>query len=130
MRPGRLVRFAIAGAACGLVLISALAATNTVPVSRAERDVSAITVDQKKPKPDCNAITVTVLVTGGGNGNGSANLLLGTAAVNANLRGMGGDDCIHGGGGNDLLRGDGGTDVCIGGPGTDTFHATCETQIQ
>ena len=130
MRPARLARFAAFGAACGLVLISALAATNSVPVSRAERDVSAITVDHKKPKPACNGITVTVLVTGGGNGNGSANLVIGTAGVNGNLRGMGADDCIHGGGGNDTLRGDGGTDVCIGGPGTDSFHATCETQIQ
>ncbi len=130
MRLSRLVRFALVGAACGLVLVSALAATNSVPGSRAERDVSTITVDQKKPIPACSGITVTVLVTGGGNGNGSANLLLGTAAANTNLRGMGANDCILGGGGNDMLRGDGGTDVCIGGPGTDTFHATCETQIQ
>ena len=112
------------------MLVSALAATNSVPASRAERDVSAITVDQKKPKPACNGITVTTIVTGGGNGDNSANLVLGTAAANGNLRGMNGNDCIHGGGGNDTLRGDDGTDVCIGGPGTDSFHATCETQIQ
>jgi len=130
MTPGRLARFAAVGAACGLVLVSALAATNSVPASRAERDVSTITVDQKKPKPACNGITVTTIVTGGGSGDNSANLALGTAAANANLRGMNGDDCIHGGGGDDALRGDGGTDVCIGGPGTDSFHATCETQIQ
>ena len=74
--------------------------------------------------------TVTVLVTGGGNGANTADLVLGTAAANTNLRGMNGDDCILGGGGNDMLRGDGGTDVSIGGPGTDTLHATCETQIQ
>ena len=130
MRPARLARYAAVGAACGLVLVSALAATNTVPVSRAERDVSAITVDQKKPTPACNGITVTVIVTGGANGANTADLVLGTAAANTNLRGMNGNDCILGGGGNDMLRGDGGTDVCIGGPGTDTFHATCETQIQ
>ena len=130
MRPLRLARFAALGAALGLVLISAFAATNAVPLSHAERDVTAITVDQKKPKPACNGITVTVLVTGGGNGNAGNNLLIGTAAANSPLRGNGGNDCIHGGGGNDLLRGDAGTDVCIGGPGTDTFHASCETQIQ
>jgi Ca2+-binding RTX toxin-like protein len=130
MRPARLARYAAIGAACGLVLVSALAATNTVPVSRAERDVSAITVDQKKPMPACNGVTVSVIVTGGGNGANTADLVLGTAAANTNLRGMNGNDCILGGGGNDMLRGDGGTDVCIGGPGTDTFHATCETQIQ
>ncbi|HWL33662.1 MAG TPA: hypothetical protein VNP89_08655 [Gaiellaceae bacterium] len=114
----------------GLVLISALAATNAVPASNAERDVSSITADDMKPKPMCNGITVTVIVTGGGNGGNANELVLGTAAANGNLRGMNGDDCIHGGGGNDTLRGDGGTDVCIGGPGTDSFHATCETQIQ
>lgn len=130
MRPARLARYAAVGAVCGLVLISALAATNSVPASNAERDVSSITVDQKKPKPSCNGITVTVIVTGGGNGGNADELVLGTAAANTNLRGMNGNDCIHGGGGNDTLRGDGGTDVCIGGPGTDTFHATCETQIQ
>jgi len=126
----RPLRLAAVGAACGLVLVSAFAATNAVPASRAERDVSAITVDQKKPRPDCNGITVTNLVTGGGSGGNADDLVLGTAAANTNLRGQNGDDCIHGGGGNDTLRGDGGADVCIGGPGTDTFHATCETQIQ
>jgi hypothetical protein len=130
MRPRRLVRFAAVGAVCGLVLVSAMAATNTVPASNAERDLSAITVDQKKPKPACNAITLTVLVTGGGNGGNSNDLVIGTPAADNPLRGQNGDDCILGGAGNDTLRGDGGTDVCIGGAGTDTFHATCETQIQ
>ena len=126
----KLGRLAAVGATCGLVLVSALAATNAVPASNAEQDISAITVDEKKPKPDCNGITVTVIVTGGANGGGGNDLVLGTAAAQSNLRGMNGDDCIHGGGGNDTLRGDGGTDVCIGGPGTDSFHASCETQIQ
>ena len=119
MRPARFARYAAVGAVCGLVLVSALAATNSVPASRAERDITAITVDQKKPKPRCNGITVTAIVTGGASGGGADELVLGTAAADASLRGM-----------NDALRGDNGTDVCIGGPGTDTFHATCETQIQ
>lgn len=130
MKRGRLLRVAALGATCGLVVISALAATNAVPVSNAERDDSAITVDQKKPKPDCNGITVTVLRVGGANGGGGNDLVLGTAAADNPLRGNGGNDCIHGGGGNDFLRGDAGTDVCIGGPGADTFQASCETQIQ
>lgn len=130
MSPGRFARLAAVGAACGLVLISALAATNAVPASNAERDVSAITVDQKKPKPACNGITVNNLFTGGANGGGGNDLVLGTAAANNPLRGNGGNDCILGGGGNDFLRGDAGADVCIGGPGTDTFQASCETQIQ
>ena len=126
----KLARLTAVGVACGLVLVSALAATNAVPASNAERDVSTVTVDQKKPQPACNGISLTVIVTGGANGGNPNELILGTAAAQANLRGMNGDDCIHGGGGNDTLRGDAGTDVCIGGPGTDTFHATCETQIQ
>jgi Ca2+-binding RTX toxin-like protein len=128
MKIGRFVQIALIGAAIGLVLISALAATNTIPGSFAEQDLSAISVDAKKPKPECNGITLTVLVTGvtGGNAN---ELIVGTAAAES-FRGGNGDDCIVGGGGNDTLRADGGTDVCIGGPGTDTFHATCETQIQ
>jgi Ca2+-binding RTX toxin-like protein len=130
MRFAKLVRFAAVGAACGLVLVSALTATNTVSASRAERDVTSITADQKKPKPDCNGITVTAIVTGGANGGNADELVLGLATADANLRGQSGNDCIVGGGGNDTLRGDNGTDVCIGGPGTDTFHATCETQIQ
>jgi len=130
MRPLRLVRFAAVGAALGLVLISAFAATNAVPASRAGRNVTSITVDQKKPQPACSGITLTTIVTGGANGGNSNDLVLGTAAADANLRGGNGDDCILGGGGNDALRGDGGTDVCIGGPGTDTFHASCEIQIQ
>jgi len=128
MKIGRFVQITLIGASVGLVLISALAATNTVPGSFAERDVSAISVDDKKPKPDCNGITLTVLVTGVNGGNPNE-LIVGTGAVES-FRGFNGDDCIVGGGGNDTLRGDGGTDVCIGGPGTDTFHATCETQIQ
>ena len=130
MRLVKLARFAAVGAACGLVLVSALAATNTVSASRAERDVSLITVDQKKPQPACNGITVTAIVTGGNNGGNADELVLGLATADGNLRGQNGNDCIVGGGGNDALRGDNGTDICIGGPGTDTFHATCETQIQ
>lgn len=128
MTIGRFVQIGLIGASVGLVLISALAATNTVPGSNAEQDVSPITVDQLKPNPDCNGITVSVLVVGV-NGGTPNELIVGSAAGES-FRGFNGDDCIVGGGGNDTLRGDGGTDVCIGGPGTDTFHATCETQIQ
>ena len=131
MRTGSAIRFALAGAAIGLVLVSALAATNTVSASKAGRTSSATSVDDKKPKPDCNGIALTNLVTGGGNGGTANDLVLGTVAADTGpLRGNGGNDCIVGGGGNDSLRGDAGTDVCIGGPGTDSFHVSCETQIQ
>jgi hypothetical protein len=122
------MRYAAVGAACGAVLVSAVTATNSVPATRAERDVSAITVNQLKPAA-CNAFNVVNLVTGGASGGAQNDLVLGTAGVNNPLRGRGGRDCIVGGGGNDLLRGDAGNDVCIGGPGVDTF-VSCETQIQ
>ncbi len=125
----RYLQAVLIGGALGAVVISALAASNAVPATRAAVRSSTITVDSLKPKPQCNGITVTVLRAGVNGGNGN-DLVLGTAAANNPLRGMAGNDCIHGGGGADLLRGDGGTDVCIGGPGTDTFHASCETQIQ
>jgi Ca2+-binding RTX toxin-like protein len=130
VRIGRFIQIALIGAAVGLVLISALAATNTVPGSNAGANASAISVDAKKPKPDCNGITVTALLTGSGtvNGTNAAELFLGSAGVD-NLDGKAGNDCIVGGAGNDAITGGSGTDVCIGGPGTDTF-TTCETQIQ
>ena len=130
MRIGRFARVVLVGGALGLVVISALAATNSVPGTNVGLSQGAIAVDDLKPKPDCNGITVANLVTGGNGGN-AADLVLGTAGADAGpLRGQNGNDCIVGGGGNDSLRGDGGTDVCIGGPGTDTVHSTCETQIQ
>ncbi len=125
----RYLQATVIGAAVGAVVISALAATNAVPATRAAVRSSAILVDHKKPKPECNGITVTVLRAGVNGGNGN-DLVLGTPAANNPLRGMAGGDCIHAGGGADFLRGDGGTDVCIGGPGTDTFHNSCETRIQ
>jgi Ca2+-binding RTX toxin-like protein len=124
----RLIQFSLIGGAFGLVLISALAATNAVPASKAGQTASVISVDSKKPRPSCNGITVTTLVLGA-NGTSGGDLLLGTAAANT-MAGNGGSDCIHGGGGNDLMAGGTGTDVCIGGPGTDTFQPNCETQIQ
>lgn len=128
MRIGRAAQIALVGAAIGVVLISALAATNTVPGSNAGLSSSAISANDLKPQPDCNGIAVTALVTGA-SGSQAAELIVGSAAGES-FRGFNGDDCIVGGGGDDTLRGDGGNDVCIGGPGTDTFHASCETQIQ
>lgn len=122
----RLAQVLLIGAAFGLVLISALAAGNAVPASKAGRSASAISVDSKKPKPDCNAITLTTLVVGV-NGTAGADLIVGGAGADF-LSGSGGNDCIVGGG-NDTFNGGSGTDVCIGGPGTDTHFGGCETLI-
>jgi Ca2+-binding RTX toxin-like protein len=116
------------GGAVGLVLISALAATNTVPASKAGRTNSAIAVDNLKPQPDCNGIAVTALLVGV-TGTNTAELIVGTAGADT-MVGKNGDDCIVGGGGADDITGGAGTDVCIGGPGTDVNGGGCETFIQ
>jgi Ca2+-binding RTX toxin-like protein len=126
MRTGRPLRLAALGAVLGLVTVSALAATNAVPATRAGNPTAAIGVNDLKPAA-CAGLTLTAIVVGT-NGTDASELVLGSAAGET-LRGGKGDDCVLGGGGNDTLRGEQGTDVCIGGPGTDSFN-TCETQIQ
>ena len=128
MTIGRFLRIALVGGAVGLVLVSVLTATNTVPASKAGLVQSAISVDNKKPQPDCNGVVVSVL-TLGASGTNSDDLLVGTAAADTML-GRNGNDCIVGGGGNDNITGGAGTDVCIGGLGTDVNGGGCETFIQ
>jgi Ca2+-binding RTX toxin-like protein len=128
MKVRRFVQIALIGGAFGLVVISALAATNTVPASKAGRTNSAIAVNNLKPQPDCNGITVTALLVGV-TGTNTAELIVGTAGADT-MVGKNGDDCIVGGGGADDITGGAGTDVCIGGPGTDVNGGGCETFIQ
>lgn len=113
-----------------LVLGVALAATTSVPSSRAGRSSETITANRLKPAA-CSALNLNGILTGSGTftDNSQPHLVLGSSGTDV-IRGGAGDDCILGGGGNDFLRGDGNTDVCIGGPGTDVFFASCETQIQ
>jgi len=110
---------------------SAVAATNTVPVSHLDEVTSAINANALKPAA-CSAISLTKIVvcsgTGTCNGTNANELIIGTNGTDT-IVGKGGKDCIVGGDGNDNITGSGGTDICIGGPGTDTFTA-CETAIQ
>ena len=129
-----LSRFAIFGLVMLILagLISAVAASNTVPGTRADDVVQTINANALKPS-ECAALNLTSIVicpSGGGTcrGTTASDLILGSANVDT-ITGRGGNDCILGGGGNDSITGSGGTDVCIGGPGTDTF-ASCETVIQ
>ena len=129
----RLVFFAL----IGLVLIgvvSAIAATNTVPPSRLTDQSRPITPNDLKPA-ECAALDLTAILVcpaAGGNCNGTdaSDLILGSPNNDNIWGGLPGNDCILGGGGDDFLRGGPGTDVCIGGPGSDTFDNSCETQIQ
>lgn len=127
-----------------LGLMTAFAATNTVPSTRLDDDTLPITANDLKPS-DCNSLNLTTIVVAG-SGTAGNDLILGTAG-NDNLRGGDGDDCIVGGGGNDTLqgqrnndillgqdgddslRGNQDMDVCDGGPGTDLGHVSCETEI-
>jgi hemolysin type calcium-binding protein len=112
-------------------VVSAVAASNTVPPSRLADRRSAIDLNSFKPAA-CSALTLTriVVCSGTGNCNGTAgnDLILGSANADT-IKGTGGSDCILGGGGDDDISGSGGGDVCIGGPGTDTFKQ-CETGNQ
>jgi len=128
MRPRHLLGAVLTGVVLAAVVGTAFADNNVVSATRLGQQVSATSVDDRKPKPECNGITVVNLFqnTNGGAGN---DLVVGNSTAQT-LNGNGGNDCVHGGGGNDTLRGGAGTDVCIGGPGTDTFNAACETQIQ
>ena len=117
-------RLALTGLmALGLVsVISAIAASNTIPVSHLTDQASAITANDLKP-PECIALTLTDTVicpSAGGNcdGTDASELILGSSSTD-DIRGGKGDDCILGGGGDDRIRGDQDTDVCIGGLGLD-----------
>jgi len=110
-------------------VITAVAATNNVPSTRATSQTFPITANDLKP-PACAGLNLTNIVSGtllitGTSGN---DLILGGPLPDV-INGMGGDDCILGGGGIDVIDGGDGTDVCIGGPLLDTF-SNCETTIQ
>ena len=113
----------------GANVLSAVTASNTVPVTRAGNPSDPVTAEKLKPS-ECGAMVLSGTVTGTGTFNATAAndlVLAGPAADRPD--GRQGDDCVLGGGGNDQLTGGGGADVCIGGPGGDTFTG-CETSIQ
>ncbi len=122
----RFARVVCLGCVLALVTISALAATNSVPATRAGSSTSVIGVNDLKP-PECAALSLTAIRVG--DGTNANELVLGSAAGET-IRGGAGSDCVLGGGGNDTVRGDQQTDVCLGGPGTDSLHASCETSYQ
>jgi Ca2+-binding RTX toxin-like protein len=124
----QIVAFGLAG----LILVSvvtAVAAMNTVPSTRATNQGAPITVNNLRPSA-CAGIILTNLITGSVmlNGTSGNDLILASAFVDT-INGGDGNDCILGGGGADVITGGNGNDICIGGPGTDIF-LTCEIQIQ
>lgn len=107
-------------------IISAMATSNTVPITGLDEDTFAITANRLKPAA-CAGLNLTSVVKASGvytDTHGSS-LILGSSGDDT-IYGGGGDDCILGGGGDDILIGGGGDDVCLGGPGSDTLDLTCE----
>jgi hypothetical protein len=119
-----------------LSLVSAYAASLTVPVPRLIYQTSAITANSLKP-PACSATILTEIIYCPNVppfddeciGTDANELIIGSAARDI-IQGGKGNDCIVGGDGNDEIRGEQGVDVCIGGPGDDGFHPSCETENQ
>jgi Ca2+-binding RTX toxin-like protein len=133
-----------------VTVFSAVAASNTVPESRADKDSIGINADTVKPA-QCSGITLTNIVDIGAGETGTSqnDLILGTDKKDEEIRGGAGDDCILGGKGNErqkvgqdwvaglygedgndvLIGGPGNKDICDGGAGADTFYS-CETEIQ
>ena len=96
-------------------VLSAAAAANTVPPTRAGQSDTALLISQLTPA-ECTGMYLTRLQIGNsGSGSGGA-LILGTDDTET-LNGGNGDDCIMAGGGWDTLNGQGGDDVLISGSG-------------
>ncbi len=111
-----LPRYALGSLAALVVatIVSAAAAANTVPPSRAGESNHAATLLELTP-PECSHLSLSRLQVGPGGSGGGAALVLGTAS-GGTLSGGGGADCIVGGANNNLLQGQGGNDVLIAGP--------------
>ena len=109
--------------------VMVLTATNSVPITRADNEVSGVNANDLKPE-ECAALDLTN-VEGGSvavTGTDANDLLLGSELLDA-IDGRAGDDCLVGGPGDDTLDGGPGTDVCLGDAGVDVF-LNCETEIQ
>lgn len=109
-------------------IMSAMAASNSIPTSGLDEISRSITVNDLKPA-QCDAIHLTNLIAATGMISGTADndLILGGSGADT-ISGEGGNDCILGGGGNDTLYGNSGTDVCIGGSGADILDDSCEAK--
>lgn len=110
-------------------VVTAIAATNTVPATRLDHVFLSTNINDFKPS-NCAGIFLTSLITGSGSITGTSgnDLILASPSADT-IDGLGGDDCIIGGGGSDSITGNDGADVCIGGPDADVF-TTCEGEIQ
>ena len=105
-------------------LAFAFAGSVTVPTSRVDEELFAITVSDLVPA-ECDSlrgVLTRVHVCGGGScsGTNADELILGTAGDDE-IDGKNGMDCIVGGGGNDNLNGGNDDDILIGNDGNDVL---------
>src|SRR5688500_7959038 len=109
--------------------VTAIAATNTVPVSQIALETIPIDLNDLKPS-SCAGLFLTNLIVGSGTltGTNDNDLILGSSNMDT-IDGLGGHDCIVGGDGDDVFTGGDGNDICLGGPGTDSIF-NCEGESQ
>ena len=112
-----------------LSAVTAIAATNTVPSTRAHESSAGIGANILKPA-GCAGLVLSGTVSGAGTITGTAgnDLILGSSGADT-IDGLGGNDCIVGGGGDDLIPGGEGSDICLGGSGSNAF-TDCEGESQ
>ena len=113
-------------------IVSAIAATNTVPPTKAKATTlqSPITANNLKPTYCTMNLTQVVFVTTNYTDSIGSSLILGNANNNTITNRTQNPDCILAGGGNDSMTGNGANagDVCDGGPGTDAAFK-CTTTL-
>lgn len=112
-----------------ITTLTAVAATNTIPPTRADTEMISFQINHLRPSA-CAGLSLTTLITGSGTLTGTAgnDLILASSGIDT-IDGLGGDDCIVGGGGDDNITGGDGSDICVGGAGNDIF-TTCEGEVQ
>lgn len=128
-------RFAFQFMAFGLVIliissvITAIAATNTIPSTRLDNRTNAIIPNDVKPS-SCMSLDLQNIISGSGTitGTNGNDLILGSASDDT-INGLAGNDCILGGSGSDSISGDDGNDICNGGGNAGDIFVTCETSI-
>jgi Ca2+-binding RTX toxin-like protein len=125
------LRVFVFGAAFLIVVtvLTAVAATNTVPATRADIQTVTFQINHLRPSA-CAGLSLSNLVTGSGTLTGTeGNDLILASSTADTIDGLGGSDCIVGGGGDDVIDGGADADICIGGDGSDTF-SNCEGESQ
>ncbi|MFM8367918.1 MAG: hypothetical protein ACKOBL_04775 [Chloroflexota bacterium] len=112
-----------------ITAVTAIAATNTVPPTKADAQTILFQINHLRPSA-CAGLSLSNLVTGSGTLTGTdGNDLILASSVADTINGMGGSDCIVGGGGDDVIDAGADADLCLGGDGKDTF-SNCEGENQ